>query len=287
MGPSKSPLPQSQSDFLHVRCVTSARVGTSGVKAGIEIVAQNIRFPGSRYANATSSPWRRSTATGCGARHAAATAFSQGEAAPRGCYRPQEASALRRADDCKAANISRSARRRGAKLGIASHLHRGRKSQFAASGSSRWPNIVAKRLTCSSAPPPPKGTFRGTADNRPTGRPKSGIDARCHSPASHDGQHPVSRCRTVGDFGRQQVAAFDCWAPLPASLTAVARTSRPTGHRSGLSDADDPVHLRDGEGRRRDIGTGGAGAAQRCRLARLWRSSPHRRHLIPARREPR
>ena len=40
-------------------------------------------------------------------------------------------------------------------------------------------------------PPLPKVKFRGRADSRSTGRPRSGIGARRHSPANRDRPHAV------------------------------------------------------------------------------------------------
>jgi len=67
----------------------------------------------------------------------------------------------------------------------------GREYQFAASGSSRWPDrrqVVGLPVRLNAL----KGKFGGTADSRSLGRPRSGIGARSHSPASPDRQQPVS-----------------------------------------------------------------------------------------------
>ena len=61
---------------------------------------------------------------------------------------------------------------------------RGRENQFAASGSSRWPDVVAKVVTRRRVLPSPNVKFRGAADSRPRNWPRSGIGARRHSPAT-------------------------------------------------------------------------------------------------------
>jgi hypothetical protein len=77
-----------------------------------------------------------------------------------------------------------------AKTGFSHSL--GRQRPFAASGSSRWPGLVAESLTHACVPPPPNVKFRGTADSRPRGWPTSGIGSRRHSPATFDRPLPVS-----------------------------------------------------------------------------------------------
>ncbi len=51
----------------------------------------------------------------------------------------------------------------------------GRKDQFAASRSSRWPGIVAEWLNHLRALPPAMVRFRGTPASRPGSRPRSGL----------------------------------------------------------------------------------------------------------------
>ena len=67
----------------------------------------------------------------------------------------------------------------------------GRQRPFAASGSSRWPDLDADSLTCLRAPPPPNVKSRGTADSRQRSWPTSGIGTRRHSPAKSERQQTV------------------------------------------------------------------------------------------------
>lgn len=60
----------------------------------------------------------------------------------------------------------------------------GRKSQFALSGTSRWPAIAIRWLTCPSARMQPNGKFRGTAVSRPMNGPTSGIGIHGLLPAN-------------------------------------------------------------------------------------------------------
>ena len=67
----------------------------------------------------------------------------------------------------------------------------GRQRPFAASGSSRWPNVIADSLTRLRAPPPPNVKFGGRADSRPRTWATSGIGVHRHSPAKSERQQPV------------------------------------------------------------------------------------------------
>ena len=71
----------------------------------------------------------------------------------------------------------------------------GRERPFAASGSSRWPNIVPDSLSRLRALPPSNVKFGGTADSRPRDWPTSGMGARRHSPAKSERQQPVCSCQ--------------------------------------------------------------------------------------------
>ena len=68
----------------------------------------------------------------------------------------------------------------------------GRQRPFGASGSSRWPDLVAESVTHLRVPPSPNVKFRGTADSRPRNWPRSGIGTRRHSPAESERLQPVS-----------------------------------------------------------------------------------------------
>jgi hypothetical protein len=59
--------------------------------------------------------------------------------------------------------ITKSQRRASGSFGETRRAGLGRKSQFTVSGSSRWPGIATRWLTCPSAQPPPNGKFRGEA----------------------------------------------------------------------------------------------------------------------------
>lgn len=65
----------------------------------------------------------------------------------------------------------------------------GRQSRFNATGSSRWPGLVTKKLIYSRAQPAPKDAFRNTADTRPR-RAMVRSGARGHLPLRQ--AHPVS-----------------------------------------------------------------------------------------------
>ena len=67
----------------------------------------------------------------------------------------------------------------------------GRQRPIAASGSSRWPDLVAESVTHLRVPPSPNVKFRSTADGRPRSWPTSGIGARRHSPVKSERQQPV------------------------------------------------------------------------------------------------
>jgi hypothetical protein len=62
----------------------------------------------------------------------------------------------------------------------------GRKFQFAASGSSRWPGRLVGGLINRHAQQVSRDMFRGSADIRPRTMPSSGVGARSHSLANSD-----------------------------------------------------------------------------------------------------
>ena len=80
----------------------------------------------------------------------------------------------------------------------------GRKSQFAASVSSRWLNIVVDLQASLSTPPPSNVKFRGTTDSRLKDWPTSGIGARRPSTRKCDRPQPVfcGRLLPLGVSGR-------------------------------------------------------------------------------------
>ena len=97
----------------------------------------------------------------------------------------------------------------------------GRQRPFAASGSSRWPNIVPDSLTRLRALPPSNVKFGGTADSRPRDWPTSGMGARRHSPAKSERQQPVCSCQ-------RSALSMSC-AAVPVMLlnAAIAPKSTP------------------------------------------------------------
>ncbi len=67
----------------------------------------------------------------------------------------------------------------------------GRQRPISASGSSRWPDLVADSVTHLRVPPSPNVKFRGAADSRHRNWPTSGIGARRHSPAKSERRQTV------------------------------------------------------------------------------------------------
>ena len=95
----------------------------------------------------------------------------------------------------------------------------GRKYQFAASGSSRWPGIAAGWLNLLRAPPPTKVRSRGVPASRSGGRPRSGIGVCRHSSAHRGRLPPVSSgCSGRAGDGQQVAGSVSLLARQNADL---------------------------------------------------------------------
>ena len=105
----------------------------------------------------------------------------------------------------------------------------GRQRPFAASGSSRWPNIVPDSLTRLRAPPPPNVKFGGRADSRPRTWATSGIGVHRHLPAKSERQQPVWSCQWAWQQGWVAVIVF------PPSLTGIGEAVKSHAYAAPLS----------------------------------------------------
>ena len=112
----------------------------------------------------------------------------------------------------------------------------GRKSQFAVSSSSRWPNIVADPLALLRASPPSNVKFRGTTDSRLKNWPTSGIGARRPSTRKSDRPQPVFCSHSRGQLQGSLLAGTTCSRLTPTAAIRFWKTvSSPKGQGRTVS----------------------------------------------------